>query len=116
VAETPVRSGPTLLTTANTTQTIITAGGAGTYTLIRDLTIVNETTGAVIVTYGIGTTNADAAGKHLLETLTLQPGGLPFTWGGFLPLIGSGTTPDLLYALCNTANGATITVGAVTGP
>jgi hypothetical protein len=116
MAEAPVRGGPTLLTTANTSQTIITAGGAGTWTILRDITIVNETTGIVVVTYGIGTSNTDAAGKRLAKSIALQPGGLPFTWGGFAPLIGSGSTPDLLYALCDTANGATVTIGAVTGP
>lgn len=116
MAEAPTRSGPTLLTTANTTQTIVTAGGAATWTIIRDITIVNETTGQVVVSIGIGTTNADAAGKRLLKSVTLAVASLPFTWGGFLPLIGSGSTPDLLYAVCDTTNGATITIGAVTGP
>jgi hypothetical protein len=115
MAESPTRAGPTILTTANTTQTILTAGAASTWTIIRDITIVNEVTGVVVVTYGIGTANTDAAGKRLLKTVSLQPSSLPYTWGGFLPLIG-GASPDLLYAMCDTASGATITIGAVTGP
>jgi hypothetical protein len=116
MAESPVRAGPTLLTTANTTQTIYTAGAVSTWAILREVTIINETTGLVKVTYGIGTTNTDAAGKRLLPvTFTLDPGGAPYTWGGFIPLIG-GSTPDLLYAMCDTANGATITLGLVTGP
>jgi hypothetical protein len=117
VAEIPTRGGtPTLLTTANTPQTILTAGASLTWTIIRDITIVNETSGVVIVTYGIGTSNADAAGKRLLKSFSLSPGALPFTWGGFLPLLGATSNPDLLYAECDTTNGATITVGAITGP
>lgn len=115
MAESPARYGPTELTTANTPQTIITAGALNTWVIVRDITIVNETSGVVIVTYGIGTSNADAAGKRLLRQLSLEPSSIPYTWGGFLPLLG-GSSPDLLYAMCDTANGATITVGAVTGP
>lgn len=115
MAEAPARYGPTLLTTANTSQTIITAGATGSWTIVRDISILNETTGFVLITYGIGTTNADAAGKRLLRTFQLAANDQPYTWGGFLPLFG-GASPDLLYAMCDTANGATITIGAVTGP
>lgn len=116
MAEAPVRGGPTLLTTANTPQAIITAGGAATWTIVRDITIVNETSQVVVVSVGINTAATDAAGKRIIRQVSVQPGTTPFTWGGFLPLIGSGSTPDLLYAVCDTASGATVTVGAVTGP
>lgn len=116
MSESPVRGGPTLLTAANTPQTIVTAGGAATWTLLRDITITNETDSQVSVWLGIGTTNTDAAGKRLMRKVTIQPNGPPYTWGGLIPLIGHATTPDLLYAMCDTANGATVTVGAVTGP
>lgn len=115
MAEAPTRAGPTLLTTANTAQAIYTAGGAGTWAIVRDITVVNETSGAVIVTYGIYTSAADAAGRRLANNVTLAAGGEPFTWGGMLPLLG-GSTPDVLYALCNTTNGATVTLGLITGP
>jgi hypothetical protein len=115
VAEAPARPGPAAVTAANTSQTVVVAGAAGTWEIIRDITIVNETDGLVTVTYGIGTTNTDAVGKRLLRKYGLSPGGLPFSWGGFLPLMG-GSSPDLLYIICDTANGATVTLGAVTGP
>lgn len=116
MAESPKRAGPTLLTTANTTQTIYTAGGASTWGILRDITVANETTGLVSFSIGIGTSNTDAAGKRIVKSVTLQAGDPPFSWGGFIPLLGHATTPDLVYALCDTANGASVTLGIVEGP
>ncbi len=115
MAEVPKRPGPTLLTTALTSQTIYTAPGTGTWGILREITIVNETTSPVSVTVGIGTSNTDAAGKRIVKSAIVQPGTDPFSWGGFLPIIG-GSTPDLVYAVCDTANGATVTLGVVEGP
>lgn len=115
MTEIPARGGPTLLTTAGTPQTIVTAGAAGTWTLLRDLAVTNETASAVTVSIGIGTTNTDAAGKRRYTKWPIQPGSALLE-SLFGPLFGSGSTPDLLYAVCDTANGATITVAAVTGP
>ena len=114
MAEAPARAGPTLLTTAATSQTIITAGGAGTWTIVRTILIACVNLTAVNVTIGIGTANTDTSAKRILDTVTIARG-QSFEWSGYLPLIGSAT-PDLLYALCDTANGATITCGTVTGP
>lgn len=115
MAEAPSRSGPTLLTTAATSQTITTAGGAGTWSILRTITVACVNLTAVNITLGIGTSNADTNAKRIVDTVTVQRG-QTYEWSGYLPLLGSASTPDLLYALCDTANGATVTVGLVTGP
>lgn len=115
MAESPLRAGPTLLTVAATSQTILTAGAASTWFIVREIVVVNETAAAVAVTIGVGTTNTDAAGKRILKSQTIQPNDI-WTWGGFIPLAGHASTPDLLYALTDTTNGATVTVGYVSGP
>jgi hypothetical protein len=115
VAETPKRAGPTLLVTAATSQTIYTApAGGSTWALLREIMVVNETAAAVKFSLGIGTSNADAAGKRIAKDVSLAVGG-QWSWGGFMVLYGGGT-PDLLYAICDTNNGATVTVGLVEGP
>lgn len=111
--EAPARSGPTQITT--TTTTIVTAGGANTWKLLRHIIIENEGTSAITATVGIGTSNTDAAGKRIFKNVPIGAGD-SLTWDGFLPLMGHASTPDLLYALCSASNGATITVGMVTGP
>lgn len=103
-----------LVSSANTGTTIITAGGSG-WTLVRDLTLCNETNGPVTVSLGMGTTNTDAVGKRQEKSLTLQPGDPSYKWAGVWVLAGGGS-PDLLYVVCDTANGVTVTLGAVTGP
>jgi hypothetical protein len=111
VAETPVRAGPTLLTTANTSQTIYT--NATTWTILRSFLIANETSSTVTVTVGVGTNNTDAAGKRLVLNASIDPGeSLPSPPGMMVPLAAT----DVVYALSNTANGATVTLGVVTGP
>jgi urease beta subunit len=63
------------------------------------------------VTVGVGANNTDAAGQAArLTAVPIDPGeSLTF---GFVPLSGT----EVVYALCNTANGATVTLGLVTGP
>lgn len=115
MAETPTRAGPTALTT--TTTTIKTADAASTWVIVRSIVIVNVHTAAITVTLGVGTTNTDTAAKRLVSAMSLNVGEtLEVLAPGFLPLLGHATTPDLLYALCSVADGATITLGCVEGP
>lgn len=117
MAETPVSAGPTALTTSS--QTIVTAGGAGTWTLIRKLIVTNTTDANVNVTIGIGTSNTDTAAKRIFNNVTVQPG-VPLVEDGFAVLEGHASTPELLYALmpgAGSASGAlNIYVALVTGP
>lgn len=113
MAELPTRAGPTQLSTA--TATIATAGAAATYRILRYLIVANTTGAAVTVTVGIGTSNADTAAKEILSAVTV-PANDVVEWSGFLPLLGSGSTPDLLYALASANTSLTITAGLVDGP
>ncbi|MGI9016102.1 MAG: hypothetical protein ACR2HR_03185 [Euzebya sp.] len=114
MAEIPTRSGPTAL--AATTTTIKTAGAADTWVILRSILVTNTHTASVKVTVGVGTTNTDAAAKRLVSQMPLGVGEtLEVLAPGFVPLAG-GATPDLLYALCDVAAGATITLGTVEGP
>jgi hypothetical protein len=116
MTEIPDRSGPTALTTSS--QTIVTAGGAATWTLVRKLVIANTGNAAVNITVGIGTTNTDTTAKQILPSVTIQPG-QSLIEDGFAVLKGHASTPDLLYALLTPAastGAATIYAALVTGP
>jgi hypothetical protein len=113
MAEAPARSGPTQITT--TVTTIVTAGGAGTWSLLRHIVIANETSGAITVSVGIDTAGSDAVGEHIFKDVSIAAGD-SLLWDGFLPLMGHASTPDKLYAICSVTNGATATVGMVSGP
>lgn len=113
MAEVPNRAGPTLITTTSTT--IYTAGAASTWAILRSILMTNVTAFPVTVTVGIGTTNTDAASKRIVDTMTiLADETVPISV--FVPLAGSATTPDLVYAFTSVANAMTITLGLVTGP
>ena len=117
MAETPDKAGPTVLTTSS--QTIVTAGGASTWTLIRKLIVCNTTDAPVNVTIGIGTSNTDTDAKHIFDNVTVQPG-VPLIEDGFAVLEGHASTPDLLYALMpsssSPAGALNIYLALVTGP
>ena len=113
MAEALTRVLPTLLGTSSST--IYTAGGASTYSIIRRLVIANVLSTPVNVTVGIGTSNTDTAAKRILSGVTIQPG-QTLIEDGFTVLLGHASTPDLLYALCSDANGASIYLAVVTGP
>lgn len=112
MAETPKRAGPTALTTASAT--IYTAGGAATWTILREVVLTNTGTVAINVKVGVGTTNTDTTAKRIIDQITVNPGE-PFEWACFIPLAGHASTPDLVYALADSANG-NITLGVVEGP
>jgi hypothetical protein len=114
MAEAPTRAGPTQITT--TTTTIKTAGAGGTWVIVRSIIIANVASAAAAITIGVGTSNTDSAAKRIVSSMNLDVGQtLEVLAPGFLPLLGGGS-PDLLYALCSIANGATITLGCVEGP
>jgi hypothetical protein len=118
MAEAAVRAGPTLLTTAHTTQTIWTAGALGTYGILRTILVCHEGpvgASAINFTIGIGTTNADAAGKRIVNKATIHHGQV-WSENFWIPLFGHATIPDLVYALCDTAAGVSITLAMITGP
>ena len=111
MAETPERGGPNLLDTANTAETIYTAPATG-WAILRSVTICSEQTNAEVkVTVGVHTSLADAAGRRLIRNLSLMPGQTEAI-DLFVPL----NTNDVVYALCDTASGATVTAGVVEGP
>ncbi len=113
MADTPKRGGPSLV--GVTSVTIYTAPvGAGTYGILRTVQVTNETVGTVTFSLGIGITNADAAGKRMTTNISLGAG-QNWEWTGFLPILG-GATPDLVYAICNTASGISVTAGVIEGP
>jgi hypothetical protein len=117
MAESPTRAGPTLISAAATSQTIKTAGIADTWAIVRSILVANVHTASVKVTIGIGTSNTDSAGKRILSETDIGVGDtLEVLAPGFLPLLGHGSTPDLLYAVCDTAGGATVTLGLIEGP
>ena len=112
MSESPNRAGPTLLSAANTPQQIVT-GTSPNWPILREIIVVNETTGDVAITVGINTSSTDVAGKRITPPALVLHAGETFEWAGFLPLKGS---TEQLYAQCSVANGATITVGYVDGP
>lgn len=116
MAETPTRAGPTLITAANTPQTIYTAGGAGTWAIVRSIVVTNVGPAVAKVNVGIGTSNADTAGKRIASGVEVQPAqSLEILAYGFLPLAG-GASPELLYAVADFANVLNVTLGMITGP
>lgn len=118
MAESPGRALPTLLAVANTSYTVLTAGGAGTWVLLRTLLIANELDAPIRVTVGLGTSNTDAAGKRIGRQFTLLPNEFVDVLDdvGFLVLLGHATTPDLVYAVGDQANCASVTPAYVSGP
>lgn len=111
MAESPNRAGPTLLTVAGTAQSIVTATSTG-WPILREIIVVNELTQDVTITVGINSSATDAAGKRISPPALTLHQGETFEWSGFLPL----KSGEVLYAVCGTNNGATITVGYVDGP
>ncbi len=115
MAELPTRAGPTALQT--TTTTIVTAGGAGTYKIVRSILASNVDTVSRTVTVGVGTSNTDTAAKRIHNAVTVLPGEtLELDVARFLPLLGHASTPDLIYALCSSNDKINLTIGVVDGP
>lgn len=121
MAETPNRVLPVPLTTS--TQTIYTAGGAGTWTVIRQIRVVCVDAVQVTVHYGIGTSNTDTAAKRIGDNVVVLSGKPYIDSGGDdgpIVLKGHATTPDLLYALIAAGGGdnndANIYVSVIEGP
>lgn len=111
MADALARYGPTQPSNAGNT-TLVTAGGAGTYTVVRQIHVANTTAATAWVTIGIGGVTAALA---FMYQLPVDPGDV-YDWVGNLPLLGSATTPDTLIATQQTAGALTVTIGAVTGP
>lgn len=114
MAVSPTRAGPTLVGTSATA--IATAGAASTYRIIRYVIVANELDVSVKVTLGIYTSAADAAGRRIARANEI-PANTEVEIGPlWMPLIGHASTPDILYAICDQASAATVTVGLVDGP
>jgi hypothetical protein len=109
MADALARFGPAQPGTTATT--LITAGAAGTYTVIRHLHVVNTTAATQTITVGI---NGVTAALSLWFNFPIDPSDF-LDWTGNVPLLGSAT-PDTLQALQSNAGALTVTVGAVTGP
>lgn len=117
MAEAPTRTLPTTVgITGAPGTTLVNAGAAGAWYIVRNMHITNETAAQITVTMGIGTTATDAAtGRHFFAALPIAANST-LDWSGALVLLGHATTPDLLYAFSNTASACTISVSGVTGP
>lgn len=115
MSETPKRVLPTALGTG--TATILTAGAAGTWQIVRSIIVANIHTSAVTVNAGVATTNTDTDTTRFASGVTVNPGEtVELIAPGMVVLQGHATTPDILHALCSVANKATITVSYVEGP
>jgi len=114
MAEVPDRAAVVTLGTAATA--IWTSGAAGTWIILRNIHITNETASQITVTVGISLAPAaDAAtGKRFFTTIPIA-GNSALDWSGFQVLKG-GATAEVLYGLASVANAATVTVSGVTGP
>ena len=115
MAETPKRVLPTALGTS--TASILTAGGAGTWQIVRSIIVCNIHTAAVTVNVGVATSNTDTDTTRIASGTTLNPGEtLELVAPGMVVLQGHASTPDILHALCSVASKATISVAYVEGP
>lgn len=114
MAEIPDRAAITTLGVA--AAAIWSSGAAGTWIILRNIHITNETAGQITVTLGISLAPAtDAAtGKRFFTNIPIAANSA-LDWSGFQVLKG-GATAEVLYGLCSVANGATVTVSGVTGP
>lgn len=110
MADVLTRYGPAVPGVAGST--LITAGLANTYTVLRHLHVVNTSAAACWYTAAI---NGVLAANALYWQLVLQPGDF-LDWTGNIPLIGNATTPDTLQHLAQTATSLTVVVGTVVGP
>lgn len=114
MAETPKRVLPTALGTS--TATILTAGGASTWQVVRSILIANIHTAAVTVNVGIATSNTDTDTTRIASALPVGVGETIELLSAPLIMQGHASTPDILHALCSVANKATITVSYIEGP
>lgn len=113
--ETPKRVLPTALGTG--TASILTAGGVGTWQIVRSIIIANIHSSAVTVNVGVATSNTDTDTTRIASALSVGVGEtVELIAPGMVVLQGHGSTPDILHALCSVANKATITVSYVEGP
>jgi len=117
MAEVPNRVLPTALTTS--AAVILTAGGAGAWTIVRRITVANVTSVPVNVTIGVDANSgaiADATSKQIYSGATVQ-GGASMTLDGFeIVLIGHASTPDRIYAYASAASSLNIYIPYVSGP
>lgn len=115
MAEAPKRVLPIALGTS--TATILTAGAASTWQIVRSIIIANIHTAAVTVNVGVATTNTDTDTTRIASAVSVGVGEVvELVAPGMVVLQGHASTPDILHALCSVANKATITVSYVEGP
>lgn len=113
MAELPIRAA--VVTVGIAATAVYTAGAAGTFLIVRNIHVTNETAAQITFTLGIGTTLADAAtGRRFYSSIPIAANSA-LDWSGFL-VVNGGATPDLIYGLASVANAATVTLSGVSGP
>ena len=95
-------AGPSQLT--GSAATVYTTPGATT-TIVRNIHVANNTSGAVTFTMSIG---ADAAGKRIYDAVSI-PAHDALDWSGFLVLAATET----LQAFASAGTSLTLTVSGV---
>src|SRR4051794_37637646 len=115
MSETPRRVLPTALGTS--TASILTAGLANTWQIVRSIIIANIHTSAVTVNVGVATSNADTDTTRIASAVSVGVGEVvELVAPGMVVMQGHASTPDILHALCSVASKATITVSYIEGP
>lgn len=110
--ETPDRVLPQALSA--TAATILTAGAAGTYYIVRHITLANVTSVDVRTIVGLANASGDTLAKRIVPNV-LVPAYDTIEWDGYRIMKGHASTPDLLYALCETASAVNISIDLVSG-
>lgn len=113
MAESPNRTLPAALPTSATA--LVTAGGAGTWTVVRTIQVANTDTVIRYVTFGIHTAATDAASRRIISAEPVLQNS-SFVYDGYLVLMGHASTPDILYGLGDAASVLACSVHYVTGP
>lgn len=110
--QTPAQSAPVAVgTSAVAAHTAPTT--AGQFSILRHVTVSNETTGTITISVAVNNSTALAAGKYLAKDCQVQAG-MAWQWDGLLNLAGHATTPDRVVVISSLASSATAVCGVVT--
>lgn len=109
--QTPLQSAPVAVgTSAVAAHTASTT--AGEFSILRHITVVNETAVQVKISVAVNNSTAVAAGKYLAKDYVIEPREL-WQWDGLLNLAGHATTPDRVVVISDAASSCTALCGAV---